>query len=388
MALEAFHHVIKVCYMEKKQNRRIDYLLHLLLKFSRDKVFERLFKTQKGKSSHRLCEINKRHRTAEKMCPADTILSVGDGTWKVKPASLQQTSYFVQRRLDSCTCKLCCSSCNACVHLYSCTCMDFLIHSTVCKHIHLVKIFSEAQSNDRQDNHPCKQLELTSLTMHKNPEKDELPADEYDAECVNTEVADYSPRGSPQEDTNNGETNNGPLIQDDVSSIDYLSSQVNTNPISELNTLKEKMIATCKSIEVALGSTTNMEAVKAAKKHLNVALTIINAKCTDNETLVVHKRAAPNSNSVQQIRFHPTKKKCTQKARISKPSEEELVSCRDELKKVDIKVCGLCLLETDNQHGHVVNWIQCDSCDIWFHQSCTKVNTVTDSYNCNFCVPV
>ena len=35
--------------MEKKQNHRIDKLLHILLTIARDKVFEGIIKTQKGK---------------------------------------------------------------------------------------------------------------------------------------------------------------------------------------------------------------------------------------------------------------------------------------------------------------------------------------------------
>lgn len=54
MAVEAFHHSLKICYMEKKQNRRIDRLLHILLKIARDKVFERVIETQKGKMTYRL----------------------------------------------------------------------------------------------------------------------------------------------------------------------------------------------------------------------------------------------------------------------------------------------------------------------------------------------
>ena len=59
MALEAFHRVLKVCYMEKKQNRRLDHLLHLLLKINCDKVFDRIQKTQIGKLSHRISQTNK-----------------------------------------------------------------------------------------------------------------------------------------------------------------------------------------------------------------------------------------------------------------------------------------------------------------------------------------
>lgn len=148
MALEAFHRLIKVCYLEKKQNRRVDYLLHVLLKIARDKVFERLQKTQKGKSSYRLCEINRRHKTAEKLSSADAMISVSKDLWKVKSSSTIQSHYTVEKILDKCSCALKCGKCNACVHLYSCTCMDFLIHSTVCKHIHFVKILSQSSGND------------------------------------------------------------------------------------------------------------------------------------------------------------------------------------------------------------------------------------------------
>ena len=136
--------------MEKKQNRRVDYLLHILLKVSRDKIFERLQKTQKGKLSYRLYEINRRHRAAEKLLTANVIISVSKDLWKVKSSSTKQlqSHYTVEKVLDKCLCALKCGKCNACVHLYSCTCMDFLIHSTVCKHIHFVKILSETSRND------------------------------------------------------------------------------------------------------------------------------------------------------------------------------------------------------------------------------------------------
>ena len=244
MALEAFHRVIKVCYLEKKQNRRIDYLLHLLLKVARDKVFERFFKTQKGKSSHRLCEINKRHKAAENMDPSTTLLSSNDGIWKIKAASLQQTHYMVEKKLENCSCKLRCSSCDVCIHSYSCTCMDFLIHSTVCKHIHLVKMLSE---DNAQDNDKLEQDKLPPLELDR------------DSKQMNTEVIDYEPYTTNQpsssqgdlesygqteeltlqEGTNSSETTVETTVKD-TSSLNYLSSQIHTKTTSELNTLKRK----------------------------------------------------------------------------------------------------------------------------------------------------
>lgn len=50
MFIESFHRLLKVVYMEHKQNRRVDFLLHILLKISRDKLYDRLQKVGKGKT--------------------------------------------------------------------------------------------------------------------------------------------------------------------------------------------------------------------------------------------------------------------------------------------------------------------------------------------------
>ena len=64
MFLEAFHRTLKVVYMQQKQNRRVDFLLHTLLKIAKDKIFDRVIKLEKGKFTHRVSEINKRHKSA------------------------------------------------------------------------------------------------------------------------------------------------------------------------------------------------------------------------------------------------------------------------------------------------------------------------------------
>ena len=42
MYIESFHRILKHLYMKAKANRRIDNLIHVLLKVSRDKGFETL----------------------------------------------------------------------------------------------------------------------------------------------------------------------------------------------------------------------------------------------------------------------------------------------------------------------------------------------------------
>ena len=54
MFVESFHRTLKVVYLQHKQNRRIDFLLVILSKIARDKVFERLRKLEMGKKTQNL----------------------------------------------------------------------------------------------------------------------------------------------------------------------------------------------------------------------------------------------------------------------------------------------------------------------------------------------
>ena len=51
MRMESFHNVLKSLYMKGKENKRVDKLISILLKISRDKAFERMIKLEKGISS-------------------------------------------------------------------------------------------------------------------------------------------------------------------------------------------------------------------------------------------------------------------------------------------------------------------------------------------------
>ena len=83
MFLESFHRTLKVVYLEHKHNRRIDYLLHTLLKISRDKIFEQITKLEKGKFTHRISEINKRHKGALKI--TSQIHAKDKNMWTIPP---------------------------------------------------------------------------------------------------------------------------------------------------------------------------------------------------------------------------------------------------------------------------------------------------------------
>ena len=133
MYVESFHNVLKTAYMQRKANRRIDSLITILLKIARDKAFEQLIKVEKNSSSKKIQEIKKRHVMVLRHLPMVT-----DGGWMVPSESRQDQHYFVVAADKDCTCSMRCSHCHCCPHMYSCSCIDFAVHATVCKHVHTI----------------------------------------------------------------------------------------------------------------------------------------------------------------------------------------------------------------------------------------------------------
>ena len=109
MYLESFHRVLKVVYLDSKQNRHVDKLIHTVLKISRDKLMNDLLSLKRG-SKHRLCERHKRHRSALRM--KMTVSNIGSNLWQIES---HRSTYTVSCLLHSCFCNLFCA---ACIHMY------------------------------------------------------------------------------------------------------------------------------------------------------------------------------------------------------------------------------------------------------------------------------
>ena len=77
MHIESVHHVLKFVYLQHKHNRRVDYLIYVLLKIARDKAFDHIQNIEKGKVTHRICDINKRHKSAVSFISLAVIEQVG-----------------------------------------------------------------------------------------------------------------------------------------------------------------------------------------------------------------------------------------------------------------------------------------------------------------------
>ena len=119
MHLESFHRKLKVVYLESKQNRRLDHLLHVLLKISRDIIFESFRKFEIGKLSHRKCEIRRRHMRAINLDPEFVQTSgKSDSEWIVKSSTDELSVYYVKldKKVVIVNCIVTCA-----VPVYTCT---------------------------------------------------------------------------------------------------------------------------------------------------------------------------------------------------------------------------------------------------------------------------
>ena len=223
------------------------FLLHALLKIARDKVFEQLTKLEKGKYSHRITEINKRHKSAIKM--SVTITRQNETGWMVPSDHDGSVTYNVRLLRDTCNCKLRCKNCDACIHMYACTCMDSMLHATVCKHVHLVKIRTTAK--------------VSATVPHTS------------------------------------------------TTAEYFSSVLDEKSNDQLFALCQQVFSKLNDITVLVTGCHNADALKTSSKHLTAAIMAMRAmQSTSAQSILPIKRKIPaNRNSEKQQRFFSTKKK-------------------------------------------------------------------------------
>lgn len=123
MTVEAFHRVFKYSYLKGNVNKRVDNCLLNLLKYIRDKSFQRVIKLLKGKSTHKLNIIHDRHNKSQALT-VDNVECIEDGSKLLVKGEDGRNIYTVTKQAYSCTdnsCQLQCSECSMCIHQYVCT---------------------------------------------------------------------------------------------------------------------------------------------------------------------------------------------------------------------------------------------------------------------------
>ena len=182
---------------------------------------------------------------------------IPDKKWSVYSSNLIDF-YTVLKYKGSCGCKLYCKTCNACIHVYTCTCIDSMIHTTVCKHVHIVDLIYNKSST-----HPSSDNQVDEFFKSTN----------YFTETLAKE-------------TPNSKVQN----------------------IQLLTEMKESMTIMIKELQTA---SANIEALHMSAIAIFKAIHI-HDKTATKSVLLPKKRYVPNSNMEKQLRFYSTKKRGSQ----------------------------------------------------------------------------
>ena len=151
MFVESFHHLLKVVFLGNKQNRRVDHLVHTILRIARNLVYQQLRNVEIGKITHRQLEINKRHKSALDFKLHARLHKEDNHTWRIESLTNKDKHYTIKKLSVECSCALQCSDCGICIHMYTCTCLDATLHCTICKHAHLLILLSMCDATLKGD---------------------------------------------------------------------------------------------------------------------------------------------------------------------------------------------------------------------------------------------
>ncbi|XP_026467755.1 uncharacterized protein LOC113371341 [Ctenocephalides felis] len=142
MFLESHHNQMKKRVMRRKCSKRMDKAIDIVLKTEMEAFIFRNKRINGVCISTRQRESIKRHKRSEDI---NQVQIISDKKWSV-------SSYVVTQAKQTCN-SICmrCETCKICFHTYSCTCVDYLIRSIICQHIHACVTFFPSDTGFKRD---------------------------------------------------------------------------------------------------------------------------------------------------------------------------------------------------------------------------------------------
>lgn len=171
MHLESLHRLIKVVFLSFKRIQKISSCIKMLKEVVEQKMVDRLVKKVDRKNDKKTLAIKEIHNKAESEIEKYQIgLFYIDDETKSKVyeviSPLNNKYYPMLKDLVDHSCEFSCRKCTVCPHFMSCTCTEFLVNRTTCKHIHMVGLDFD--------------LNCVNLIKEEQNLNDLMPSDLYD----------------------------------------------------------------------------------------------------------------------------------------------------------------------------------------------------------------
>ncbi|CAB0007690.1 unnamed protein product, partial [Nesidiocoris tenuis] len=140
--LNCMHEEIERVIGQGKPIKKLQITIQALLSLAESKLHEPTEILVRETMAARLIKnLRRRHKVAVSM-DVKKVSPVAVGTWEVFSSS--KSSFTVSLVEPLCTCSTKCVYCKACIHQYVCSCVDARIKGNMCKHIHLVCLFTSS----------------------------------------------------------------------------------------------------------------------------------------------------------------------------------------------------------------------------------------------------
>ena len=178
----------------------------------------------------------------------------------------------------------------------------------------------------------------------------------------------------------------------EASNLQYFSNLLEDGvEDSPLSTLRQQVLSKLDEMAIHVRGSQNRDALKTSLKHLTSALMAIKAmeSMSESHSILPQKRKfPPNKKSEKHPRFFSTKKQQLRiSLRMDKPSNKEVYETKQSLFTQNTTCCGICFQEDDNSSNTFINWVQCCKCEIWLHVKCATGddNAYLHDYTCDLC---
>ncbi|KAJ8044375.1 Zinc finger transcription factor family protein 17 [Holothuria leucospilota] len=143
---DAFHKMVRSFLLANSQTQDVVELFLELLKLSHDGMVEYFTKKVKnGKFLQLEQEMKMNHEKVDEI--QEDQWTMKDREWSLMSVNEESIECVVQMITENCQCQLKCGICHVCIHMYNCTCVDFLLSLAGCEHIHAIHMNSEKDTS-------------------------------------------------------------------------------------------------------------------------------------------------------------------------------------------------------------------------------------------------
>ncbi|XP_072378976.1 uncharacterized protein [Diabrotica undecimpunctata] len=176
MAIESFNNLLKTNHLRRNGAVAIEKLLDTIDDLVDIKMWKRIIDIERpNANNYQDRVIAKAHKMAETMKDKVEVkknLKVY-GQFQVKSFRDPNKLYNIRiRQLCENECKtLFCRVCKICIHRYQCECAEYVVRNTLCKHVHLVRMYEERMGTNSVLDDAARSLGENSIIKSSHEEE-------------------------------------------------------------------------------------------------------------------------------------------------------------------------------------------------------------------------